>query len=218
MKLELTEKDVFLLKLAISVLIVFMMIRFLIMPQIERIQEGQIQKEELLLTKEEMEEAIESIPSLKQTIKTRLGELSEVSENYYDAMENRQVDEVLTGLAVEMGLFPISLSINKAEPGIPAPYLYSFVPDPARPASESYVLTARGNMVLRGTESNVFRFMDAVEKNYPAVQVRSVAINEQEYMDGDWNVITESEVRFTLAVYMCDRSVVSGTEFKMEVE
>lgn len=212
MKLELTEKDVFLLKLAISILIVFMMIRFLIMPQIDRIQEGQIQKEELLLSKEEMEESIASIPSLKQSIETRQGELAKASEDYYDAMENRQVDEVLTGLAVEMGLFPVSQTISQAEPGIPSPYLYSFVPDPVRPASESYVLTARGNMVLRGSESNVFRFMDAIEKNYPAVQVRSVAISDQEYMDADWNVITESEVRFTLAVYMCDRGVAGLTE------
>lgn len=206
MKLELTEKDIFLLKLALSVLIVFMAVRFLIMPQIEGIQEGKIQKEELLTTREEMETAMESIPSLKQTIETRKTELEAASENYYDAMENRQVDEILTGLAVEMGLFPVSLSIDQAEPGIPSPYVYSFVPDPILPPSENYVLTARGNMVLRGSEGNVFRFMDAIEKNYPAVQVRLLRISEQEYMGEDWNVVTESEVNFTLAVYMCDRS------------
>lgn len=212
MKLELTEKDVFLLKLAVSVLIVFMMVRFLIMPQIGRIQEGDIQKEELLLSKEEMEAAIASVPDLKNSIERRQKDLEEASKDYYDAMENRQVDEVLTGLAVEKGLFPVALSINEAEPGIPAPYLYGFVPEPVRPASESYVLTARGNMVLRGTEGDVFRFMDAIEKNYPAVQVRSLQISGRDYMDADWNVITEFEANFNLAVYMCDRSVVEDAE------
>lgn len=208
MKLELTEKDIFLLKLAVSVLIVFMAVRFLIMPQIEGIQEGKGKKGELLLTKEEMAAAIDSIPSLKQSIETRKEELAAASEDYYDAMENRQVDEILTGLALEMGLFPVSLSIDQAQPGIPAPYVYGFVPDPLQPPSENYVLTARGNMVLRGSEGSVFRFMDAIEKRYPAVQVRTLQISEQDYMDADWNVVTESEVSFALAVYMCDRSVV----------
>ena len=39
MKLELTEKDVFLLKLAVSVLILFLAVRFLVMPQLSRRQE-----------------------------------------------------------------------------------------------------------------------------------------------------------------------------------
>lgn len=208
MKLELTEKDIFLLKLAVSVLIVFMAVRFLIMPQIEGIQEGKLKKDELLLVKEEMVTAIDSIPSIKQSIEARKEELAAASANYYDAMENRQVDEILTGLALEMGLFPVSLSIDQAQPGIPAPYVYSLVPEPVLPPSEKYVLTARGNMVLRGSESSVLRFMDAIEKDYPAVQVRTLRISEQNYMDGNWNVVTESEVSFALAVYMCDRSVV----------
>lgn len=210
MKLELTEKDLFLLKLAISVLIVFMTVRFLIMPQIEGLQEGQIQKEELNLTKEEMEDTIASIPSTEKAIEKRLNDLAKVSEKYYDAMENRQVDEILTGLAVDVGLFPVSLSIDEAQPELPAAYLYSLTPEAVLPSSENYVLTARGTMVLRGSESNIFRFMDEIEKNYPAVQVRSMRISEQEYLDEEWNVVKESEASFTLAVYMCDRSVVEN--------
>lgn len=208
MKLELTEKDLFLLKLAFSVLIVVIMVRFFIMPQVEGIQEGQIQKEELELTREEMEAAIASIPSTEKAIEKRLTDLASASEPYYDAMENREVDEILTGLAVETGLFPVSLSIDEAQPELPAAYLYSPTPEAVVPSSENYVLTAKGTMVLRGSESNIFRFMDEIEENYPAVQIRTMRISEQEYLDADWNVVTESEVNFTLAVYMCDRSVV----------
>lgn len=207
MRPELTQRDIFLLKLAFSVLIVFMTVRFLIMPQVSGIQEGRIQKEELLQTKEEMEAAMASIPSLEQSIETRKEELAKASEDYYDVMENRQVDEILTGLAVRMNLFPVSLSIEEAEPEIPAPYVYSVVPDPPEAVSENYVLTAGGNMVLRGSRENVFRFMDTIEREYPSVQVRTVNIREQEYMDVNWNVVAESEVSFTIAVYMCDRSV-----------
>ncbi len=207
MKLELTDKDLFLLKLAFSVLIVFMTVRFLVMPQIEGIQAGKIQKEELTMNREEMEEAIASIPSTEKAIEERLTDLSSASEDYYDVMENRQVDEILTGLAVKTGLFPVSLSIDEAQPGLPAAYLYSLTPEAVVPASENYVLTAKGTMVLRGSESNIFRFIDEIEKNYPAVQIRTMRISEQEYLDVDWNLVKESEVNFTLAVYMCDRSV-----------
>ena len=218
MKLELTERDIFLLKLAVSVGIVFFMVRFLIMPKIGQIQEGRIQKEELLLAKEEMEEAIASIPSLEQSIERSLGELWEVSKDYQEAMENRQVDEILTGLAVESGLFPVSLSIHEASPGIPAPYLYGYVPEPAHPASEDYVLTAAGTMVLRGARSDVSRFMDLIESGHKDIQIRSVSIRDQEFRDADWNVVTESEAAFTLAVYMCDRSAVEGAGAEREVE
>lgn len=212
MKLELTEKDILLLKMAVSILLVFMAVRFLIMPQMGRIQEGRIQKEELLSTREEMEEAIASIPYLEESIETRLEVLDEASKDYYKVMENREVDEILTGLAVEMGLFPISLSIQEAEPGLPAPYLYGTVSEPTETASENYVLTATADMVLRGTKRDVIRFIDAVEKRESSVQIRSIRISEQEYMDEEWNVITESGVQVTMAVYMCDRDAAGGIE------
>ena len=43
MKLELTKNDILLVKLACSALIAFFMIRFLLMPGIERLQENGIQ-------------------------------------------------------------------------------------------------------------------------------------------------------------------------------
>ena len=92
MKLELTEKDVFLLKLAVSVLILFLAVRFLVMPQLSRRQELGIRLEELAETRQEMEDSIASVPSLKSSATARLEELLAVSKPYYDAMENRQVD------------------------------------------------------------------------------------------------------------------------------
>ena len=124
MRLELTENDILLLKLAGSVLIAFLVIRFLLMPGIEHYQENIIQRDELTETAEGMQAAIDGIPVLEQEIKNSRAKLEEVSSVYYERMENHQVDELLTGLALKHGLFPVSLSIEGAVPKIPAAYLY----------------------------------------------------------------------------------------------
>ena len=64
MRLELTENDILLLKLAGSVLIAFLVIRFLLMPGIEHYQENIIQRDELTETAEGMQAAIDGIPVL----------------------------------------------------------------------------------------------------------------------------------------------------------
>lgn len=124
MKWELNQNDILLVKLACSALIAFFMIRFLLMPGIERLQENDIQNDALQETVTDMEEAIESIPVLEQSIENSKKDLAEVSAPYYESMENRQIDELLTGLALKHGLFPVSLSIDGAEASLPGPYLY----------------------------------------------------------------------------------------------
>ena len=111
--MRLTDKDILLLKLAVSILTVFLMVRFLIMPGIGRYQEYILEGKELDGTIEEMQSAIDGIPELEQEIEERKRELTDISAKYYDLMENRQVDELLTGIALDAGLFPVSLSIGE---------------------------------------------------------------------------------------------------------
>ena len=124
MKLELTKKDIFLLKAAVSILLAFLAFRFLIMPGITGYQEKALEAEELAETRAEMEAAIDNIPGLEQDLEKYRRQLEEASAPYYAPMENSRIDELLTGLALKLGLFPVSLSIQNPEPGIPAPYLY----------------------------------------------------------------------------------------------
>ena len=77
MRLELTENDILLLKLAGSVLIAFLVIRFLLMPGIEHYQENIIQRDELTETAEGMQAAIDGIPVLEQEIGNSREELEE---------------------------------------------------------------------------------------------------------------------------------------------
>ncbi len=202
MRLELTESDILLLRVAGSVLIAFLMIRFLLMPGIEHYQENIIQRDELTDTTERMQAAIDGIPVLKQEIENSQKELEEVSSVYYEQMENHQVDELLTGLALKHGLFPVSLSIEGASPKIPEAYLYGITAGSEKVPSEHYIQTAAGNMVLRGEEAKFFGFLNDVETNYPAVRLCKLQMNEKIYLDEDWNIIDQPDMNCGLEVYM----------------
>ncbi len=202
MRLELTESDILLLRVAGSVLIAFLMIRFLLMPGIEHYQENIIQRDELTETTERMQAAIDGIPVLKQEIENSQKELEEVSSVYYEQMENHQVDELLTGLALKHGLFPVSLSIEGASPKIPEAYLYGITAGSEKVPSEHYIQTAAGNMVLRGEEAKFFGFLNDVETNYPAVRLCKLQMNEKIYLDEDWNIIDQPDMNCGLEVYM----------------
>ena len=202
MRLELTENDILLLKLAGSVLIAFLVIRFLLMPGIEHYQENIIQRDELTETAEGMQAAIDGIPVLEQEIGNSREELEEVSSVYYERMENHQVDELLTGLALKHGLFPVSLSIEGAVPKIPAAYLYGVTAGSEKVPSEHYIQTAAGNMVLRGEEAKFFGFLDDVETNYPALRLCKLQMEQQIYFDEDWNIIYQPDMSCVLEIYM----------------
>jgi hypothetical protein len=202
MRLELTENDILLLKLAGSVLIAFLVIRFLLMPGIEHYQENIIQRDELTETAEGMQAAIDGIPVLEQEIKNSRAKLEEVSSVYYERMENHQVDELLTGLALKHGLFPVSLSIEGAVPKIPAAYLYGVTAGSEKVPSEHYIQTAAGNMVLRGEEAKFFGFLDDVETNYPALRLCKLQMEQQIYFDEDWNIIDQPDMSCALEIYM----------------
>ncbi len=156
--MKLTDKDILLVKLAVSILIVFFMVRFLIMPGIGRYQENRIEGKELEDRVEEIQTAVDSIPVLEQTIAEQRKELDKVSEVYYGRLENRQIDELLTGIAINAGLFPVSLSIGEAQPVIPAPYIYeTLLEDTKENAKETSSQTAEGS------EQDLEREMDLSE-------------------------------------------------------
>ncbi len=211
MKLELTDNDIFLLKLALSVLIAFLFIRLLILPGIFKFQEKMIESGELEKTEAKMQDCMDSMGAVQQSIEENRKELENLSSDYYEKMENRQVDELLTGLALKYDLFPVSLAIEEAVPSDLQAYMQKEEENPAQEntalAVEKYMMKATGSLVLRGDKKNFLSFMDDVEKNCPAVQIRSIGINERAYFEEDWTVGEQSEITCKMAIYMYDQSV-----------
>ncbi len=233
MKLELDLKpgDVRLLKMLSCVLILVAALNFVMLPGLEHHADLTEQRQEAEAKKEEMEDAIASVPVLRETIETQKAELSELSEDYYALMENREVDALVTGLVLNHGLFPVSLSIGETTPGVPASYLgmeeqetaeSDSASEPASAGEElmaedsgeeasaalpvstvQYVHTTEVTVTLQGTESELRTFLNDIAKEEPAVQVRSMNLSESTYLDAELQQVRQSNISCVLAVYTC---------------
>ncbi len=125
MKLEMTPRDILLIRVSVTALMLVLAIRFLIVPQAEKMREA---GEELVRTEaaaESMQRRIEGIPELEERIEQRTAELRELQVPYYKTLENHELDELVTGIVLRHQLFPLSLAIGEGESRIPDPYLYS---------------------------------------------------------------------------------------------
>ena len=228
LKLDLKPGDVRLLKLLTSVLIVVAALNFLILPGLNHHADLVEQREEEQLKKEEMEDAIAAVPVLKEEIETQKQQLQDLSKDYYALMENREVDTLVTGLVLDHGMFPVSLSIGETTPGIPAPYgnvqkqtaasvdtTDDSSPDDTSEEDTSsdavpavsevqYMNITEATVVLRGTEIQLRTFLNDIAKNEPAVQVRSMSITEGTYLDADLQQVQQLNISCVLAIYSYD--------------
>ena len=183
MKLELTQKDLFLLKLSLSVLIIFFTIRFAVMPGISRYQENILKRQELRETMAEMQDAIDKTPEKTKLAEEKLEELRQASKDYYEIMENREMDGIITGLALKHGLFPVSLTLEQAAPGIADPYRYAPEQTNEEPVSDTYMQIGTARLMLQGDEDKLLAFVDDVESHYPAIKVRSLSVSRNIYLN-----------------------------------
>lgn len=216
MKLELTRKDLFLLKLSLSVLIIFFMVRFLIMPGLGRYQENILRRQELRETMEEMQDAIDKTPEMKKLAEEKLGELRQASKDYYEIMENREMDGIITGLALKHGLFPVSLTLEQAAPGIADPYRYAPQQENEDVVSDTYMQIGTARLILQGEEEELLAFVDDVESSHPAIQVKSLSVSRNVYLNKELEAAFQAEMACELAVYMYDWESLSQSEVEPE--
>ena len=132
-EMELKPGDIVLLKLLACILIAFFSFRFLIFPGIEKNQEMEITRQSLEDEQEEMQFTINNAPTVETMIEKQKDTLKEKSTAYQPLMENREVDELVTGIVLEHNLFPVYLSIAETVPGVPAAYFLSDLAIPEDP-------------------------------------------------------------------------------------
>lgn len=125
MKIEISRRDRMLLIVSSSVLILVVLIRLAILPAIDAYEAGKIEYAEKCAQAEEMQRRMDEYPANERRIIEGLDRLDELSGFCYETMENRQVDELVTGVALDHDLFPSHLSISEQTEGIRMPYLYS---------------------------------------------------------------------------------------------
>lgn len=212
--MELKPGDVVLLKVLACVLILFFMARFLIFPGMEKHQDLVAKKDDLTIEKQEMQYTISSKASTEKKIVTQKENLKKAQEGFYDLMENREVDSLITGLALKHDLFPVYLNIEDPVAGVPVAYQLSEASDDSAEDSSAEepqstlpyvqcVNTTTVTITLQGQEVQIRELLDDIAKNYPGIQVRSFDMQSGTYVDSSLQKTEQMNCNCVLAVYTC---------------
>ena len=124
MNLTLTERDKKLLGLTACLAILAVFGVHLIRPALAEHEALGSEYEAALQKQQEYQAQIDARASLDDSIAQNEAALKTAGEPYYpDGLETRQMDDIITGLALKNGLFPQSLTLTEAVPGAVRAYL-----------------------------------------------------------------------------------------------
>lgn len=124
MNLTLTERDKKLLGLTACLAILAVFGVHLIRPALAEHEALGGEYEAALRKQQEYQAQIDARASLDDSIAQNEAALKTAGEPYYpDGLETRQMDDIITGIALKNGLFPQSLTLTEAVPGAVRAYL-----------------------------------------------------------------------------------------------
>ena len=124
MNLTLTERDKKLLGLTACLAILAVFGVHLIRPALAEQEALKSEYEAALRKQQEYQAQIDARAALEDSIAQNEAALKTAGEPYYPGgLETRQMDDIITGLALKNGLFPQSLTLTEAVPGAVSAYL-----------------------------------------------------------------------------------------------
>ena len=124
MNLTLTERDKRLLGLTACLAILAVFGVHLIRPALAEHEALGSEYEAALQKQQKYQAQIDARAALDDSIAQNEAALKTVGEPYYPAgLETRQMDDIITGIALKNGLFPQSLTLTEAVPGAVSAYL-----------------------------------------------------------------------------------------------
>lgn len=124
MNLTVTERDKKLLGLTACLAILAVFGVHLIRPALAEQEALKSEYEAALQKQQEYQAQIDARAALDDSIAQNEAALKTAGEPYYpDGLETRQMDDIITGLALKNGLFPQSLTLTEAVPGAVRAYL-----------------------------------------------------------------------------------------------
>lgn len=124
MNLTLTERDKRLLGLTACLAILAVFGVHLIRPALAEHEALGSEYEAALQKQQEYQAQIDARAALDDSIAQNEAALKTAGEPYYPAgLETRQMDDIITGIALKNGLFPQSLTLTEAVPGAVSAYL-----------------------------------------------------------------------------------------------
>lgn len=234
---ELKPGDIVLLKGLGCVLIVVLFMQLLIFPGLNKHEDLSASLEAKTAQKQEMEDTIANMPAVEETIAKQEEPLKAAQDQYYGLMENQEIDELVTGVALNHSLFPVSLSIAETEDAVPDAYFLSdravaadaaenSDPDTATaeldgaedsadtvtPVYAQYVHITDVSLTVRGSEDMIRSFLNDIAVDYPGLQVRSFTMQEGTYLNENLDSVDTTTCSCVIAVYTCGDASSTGEE------
>ena len=124
MNIVVTERDKKLLRLVACVAIIAIFGQYMIRPAITRHETLQDDYDAAEQQQQEYQMQIATLATIDDIIAQNQAALDTASEKYYKGdLETRQMDDIITGIALQNGLFPQTLTLTEAAPGAVSAYL-----------------------------------------------------------------------------------------------
>lgn len=233
MNLTLTERDKRLLGLTACLAILAVFGVHLIRPALAEHEALGGEYEAALQKQQEYQAQLDARAALDDSIAQNEAALKTAGEPYYpDGLETRQMDDIITGLALKNGLFPQSLTLTEAVPGAVRAYLTvqeqadgSASPaegadqadgsaSPAEGADQTGdaadapqtgggVYIGTATLSAQGDVSCWLRFLDEVERSCKGLRVTNFSISDYDYVENNTQAVSTSLITGTLEIYLC---------------
>lgn len=239
MNIVVTERDKRLLRLVACVAILAIFGLYMIRPAITRREILQDEYDTAERKQQEYQMQIATLATIDEIIAQNQAALNTASEKYYKGdLETRQMDDIITGIALENGLFPQALTLTEAAPGSVAAYLTDETQTdaPAAPADSTdtsaaadstdasgtdtalaaaaayepvnYIYLGTATISAQGEVTQWLNFLDEVHRKYKGLRVTNFSIADFNYIQNNTQAVSTKLITGTLEIYMC----VSGEE------
>lgn len=227
MNLTVTERDKKLLGLTACLAILAVFGVHLIRPALAEQEALGGEYEAALQEQQEYQAQIDARAALDDSIAQNEAALKTAGEPYYPGgLETRQMDDIITGLALKNGLFPQSLTLTEAVPGAVRAYLAvqeqadgsaasaegadqtgeaedetGEAEDAPQTGGGVYIGTA--TLSAQGDVSCWLRFLDEVERSCKGLRVTNFSISDYDYVENNTQAVSTSLITGTLEIYLC---------------
>lgn len=234
MNLTVTERDKKLLGLTACLAILAVFGVHLIRPALAEHEALGGEYEAALRKQQEYQAQIDARAALDDSIAQNEAALRTAGEPYYpDSLETRQMDDIITSLALKNGLFPQSLTLTEAVPGAVRAYLAvqeqtdgsaspaegadqtGEAPDapaeaadqtgeaPDAPQAGGGVYIGTATLSAQGDVSQWLHFLDEVEHSCKGLRVTNFSISDYDYVENNTQAVSTSLITGTLEIYLC---------------
>ena len=234
MNLTVTERDKKLLGLTACLAILAVFGVHLIRPALAEHEALGGEYEAALRKQQEYQAQIDARAALDDSIAQNEAALKTAGEPYYPGgLETRQMDDIITSLALKNGLFPQSLTLTEAVPGAVRAYLAvqeqtdgsaspaegadqtGEAPDapaeaadqtgeaPDAPQAGGGVYIGTATLSAQGDVSQWLHFLDEVEHSCKGLRVTNFSISDYDYVENNTQAVSTSLITGTLEIYLC---------------